>query len=137
MNIAERFLAYAADFEKAYADDDWSRLQQYFTPDAIYKNEPKYPGRTALIENFKRRVDAFDRTMASRSLEFQPPSADGNTVTARWQSRYTNPGLPDLVFSGSEFAIFRDELIEALRDELDAGAESSIRSWLVQHRRAR
>ena len=27
MNIAERFLAYAAHFEKAYADDEWSRLQ--------------------------------------------------------------------------------------------------------------
>ena len=39
MSIIARFVAYAADFEKTLADDDWSRLAQYFSDDAIYRVE--------------------------------------------------------------------------------------------------
>ena len=39
MTIVERFLAYATDFEKTLADDDWSRLRQYFSEDAVYRVE--------------------------------------------------------------------------------------------------
>ena len=39
MSIVERFMAYAADFEKTLADDSWSRLPQYFSEDAVYRVE--------------------------------------------------------------------------------------------------
>jgi hypothetical protein len=39
MSIVQRFMAYAADFEKTLADDDWSRLARYFSPDAVYRVE--------------------------------------------------------------------------------------------------
>jgi len=39
MSITERFMAYAADFEKTLAGDDWSRLAPYFSEDAVYRIE--------------------------------------------------------------------------------------------------
>ncbi len=30
MSIMSRFLEYAADFEKTFEDDDWTRLKGYF-----------------------------------------------------------------------------------------------------------
>ena len=39
MSIVERFVAYAADFEKTLADDDWSRLSQHFSENAVYRVE--------------------------------------------------------------------------------------------------
>ena len=36
MDILQQFLAYAGDFEKTLADDDWSRLHKYFCDDAVY-----------------------------------------------------------------------------------------------------
>jgi hypothetical protein len=35
-DLTQRFEAYAADFELTFVDDDWSRLEQYFTDDAVY-----------------------------------------------------------------------------------------------------
>ena len=39
MGTAETFFAYAADFEKSYLDDDWSRLARHFREDAVYRVE--------------------------------------------------------------------------------------------------
>ena len=36
MTNLERFQAYADAFEATYADDDWQRLEEYFTTDAVY-----------------------------------------------------------------------------------------------------
>jgi len=37
MDPLSRFMAYFQDFELTYRDDDWSRLEQYFAPDAVYR----------------------------------------------------------------------------------------------------
>ncbi len=37
MTKIEQFLSYAAAFEQTYADDDWRRLEQYFTEDVTYR----------------------------------------------------------------------------------------------------
>jgi hypothetical protein len=36
MGLVDRYREYAQAFEDAYADDDWSRLEAYFTEDAVY-----------------------------------------------------------------------------------------------------
>ena len=36
MQAANLFAAYAAAFEWAYEDDDWTRLEAFFDPDATY-----------------------------------------------------------------------------------------------------
>ena len=137
MTIIDRYLAYAADFDKSYVDDDWSRIAQYFTADAAYENEPAARGRDAVLAKFKSRVDGFDRTMRTRTVQFQPATAQGNTVTVRWTASYTSTGKPDLAFSGTEFAVFQGECIANLRDELDAGAQEAIGAWMAAHGGAR
>jgi len=37
MDIMQQFMAYAGDFERTLADDDWSRLSGYFADDAVYE----------------------------------------------------------------------------------------------------
>ena len=136
MTIVDRYLAYADDFEKSYADDDWSRIAQYFTANAAYEGEPAARGRDAVLAKLKNAVDGFDRKMGSRSVVFQSATEAGNTVTARWQARYTAPGLPDLAFSGREFAVFEGDRIANLRDEMDPGARETMGAWLATHGKA-
>ena len=44
MDTLQSFLAYAADFEKTFEDDDWSRLMGYFADDAVYRVESEIMG---------------------------------------------------------------------------------------------
>ena len=37
MSISDRYRAYAEAFEESYDDNDFSRLEQYFTEDAAYR----------------------------------------------------------------------------------------------------
>src|SRR5688572_7105692 len=69
-----RFFAYAQAFEQTFADDDWSRLAQYFEPDAVYevRNVPfacRIEGRDAIFRGIKKSLDNFDRRFADRRLE--------------------------------------------------------------------
>jgi hypothetical protein len=71
MSLVARFEAYAADFEVTYADDDWSRLEPYFTEDAVYStpaNGVRISGRTSVLAVLKAAVSGFDRRCDSRRL---------------------------------------------------------------------
>ncbi|MEJ2088255.1 MAG: hypothetical protein P8Y69_07240, partial [Gammaproteobacteria bacterium] len=61
MGIVDRYLAYADAFEQSYEDDDWSRIEQYFTEDAVYDGDPPAEGRAAVLAKLKGGVDTFDR----------------------------------------------------------------------------
>ena len=43
MGMTDSFLAYAAAFEDAYATDDWSKIEPYFTEDAVYETFAEAP----------------------------------------------------------------------------------------------
>lgn len=117
MGIIDRYLAYADAFEESYADDDWSRIEPYFTDDAVYEGDPDARGRAAVIAKLKGGVDAFDKRMDSRTPDFDAPSADGDTLTMTWKVTYTKSGAPDLVISGSEVAVFDGDRIRLLREQ--------------------
>ena len=89
MAILERYLAYADAFEESYADDDWSRLEQYFTPGAIYQGDPPAHGRDAVLAKLKTGVDNFDRRMDSRTPDFARPTVVGNELRMKWSVAYT------------------------------------------------
>jgi SnoaL-like domain len=133
MGIQDRYLAYADAFEKTYADDDWSRIESYFTETAVYEGEPDARGRAAVIAKLKGGVDAFDRRMDSRRIDFETPQVQGNTVVVRWQGTYTKRGRPDLVISGSETAIFEGDRIARLRDSFDPAAQRAMGEWMAAH----
>jgi hypothetical protein len=63
-DTARPFRAYAADFERTFRDDDWSRLEQYFTTDAVYStptNGLRAEGRPAVLATLRAAISGFDR----------------------------------------------------------------------------
>lgn len=133
MNILDRFLEYADAFEKTFADDDWSRLTQYFTTNALNDNEPVAHGRDAVLAKLRGGVNGFDRLMDSRTLDLHSPSVDGDTVTVQWTACFTKAGLPNLVLTGSEMARFEGDRIARMWDILAPGVEASMNNWLAAH----
>lgn len=133
MSIAERYGQYAEAFEESYIDDDWSRIGQYFTQDAVYEGEPEARGRQAVVDKLQGAVNGFDRLMDSRTPGFQDPTVDGDTLTMNWTVSYTKAGLPDLVIKGRETAVFEGDCIASLRDDFDPSAEEAMGAWMAAH----
>jgi ketosteroid isomerase-like protein len=109
MSIQDRYRAYADAFEESFVDDDWSRIEAYFTEDAVYEGDPDARGRDAVLAKLKNGVDNFDRRMDSRTPDFQTPTVQGDTLSMKWKVTYTKAGLPDLAISGVETAIFEGD----------------------------
>lgn len=134
MSIADRYQAYADDFEKSYEDDDWTRIEPYFTANSVYEGMgDKAEGRPAVIAKLKGGVDGFDRNMDSRTPDFQQPTVEGSTLRMNWSVTYTKAGCPNLVISGNETAEFEGDQIALLRDELDPAAEAAMGEWMAEH----
>jgi hypothetical protein len=133
MSILDRYQAYADAFEQSYEDDDWSRIEQYFTADAVYEGDPDAEGRDAVLAKLKGGVDSFDRNMDSRTPDFHTPMVDGNTLEMKWTVTYTKAGAPDLSISGKEIAIFDGDRIARLRDDFDPEAQKAMGEWMAAH----
>ena len=133
MSIQDRYQAYADAFEESYVDDDWSRIEQYFTEDAVYEGDPEAIGRAAVLAKLKSGVDSFDRKMDKRTPDFQTPSVEGNTLQMKWTVTYQKAGAPDLAISGRETAVFEGERISRLRDDFDPEAEQAMGAWMGEH----
>ena len=133
MSILDRYLAYAADFEESYEDDNWSRIAQYFSDDAVYAGDPEARGNAAVLDKLKNAVDDFDHRMDSRTLAFKEPQVDGDTVRVEWEVTYTKSDCPDLRISGLETAVFDGDRIALLRDDIAPEAEAAMGAWMTEH----
>jgi hypothetical protein len=135
MTIKDRFLSYAAAFEESYRDNDWSRLTEYFTEDAVYDSGMDEPaeGRDAVLAKLEAAVDGLDRLMDSRTLEIRNAESRGDTVSIQWTVHFRKAGLPALTVDGAEFARFEGDRIAHLRDEVTADALGSFQDWLSAH----
>jgi len=133
MSIEDRYQAYAEAFEESYVDDDWSRIEQFFTEDAVYEGDPDASGREAVIAKLKGGVDTFDRKMDKRTPDFQTPTVEGNTLVMNWTVTYQKAGAPDLVISGVETAVFEGDRIARLRDDFDPAAQKAMGEWMAEH----
>ena len=135
MGIIDRYLAYAEAFEQTYVDDDWSRIEPYFTEDAVYAGGPGEDahGRAAVLAKLKGGIDDLDRKMDSRTPDFEQPTVDADTLRMRWKVTFTKTGCPDLTLSGEEIAVFAGDEIAHLRDEIDPEAEGQMEAWMAAH----
>jgi hypothetical protein len=133
MSILDRFQAYAEAFEESYVDDDWSRIEPFFTEDAVYEGDPDARGREAVLAKLRGGIDAFDRKMDRRIPDFQTPKVDGNQLVMKWTVRYEKADAPDLVLSGVETAVFEGDRIALLRDDFDPEAQKAIGEWMAEH----
>jgi hypothetical protein len=139
MTLTERFLEYAMEFEKTFADDDWSRLERFFTPGATYevRNAPfacRLEGRDAIFRGIRKSLDGFDRRFASRELEANdPPKEDGDTVTFGWKGTYRKEGAPPLTIRGQSVARYEGDRIVELSDTFDGALLPEVGAWLQKH----
>ena len=140
MGMIDRYLAYAAAFEEAYASDDWSTLEPFFTEDAVYEfiaPAPfggKYEGRAAVLAQFKTSVNSFDRRFDSRTVEaLEGPVEKEGGVWMRWAATYTLAGAPECRMEGEERAIFAGDRIRRLVDSVTDAEAGRVGAYFAQH----
>jgi hypothetical protein len=139
MDVLQRFTAYAADFEKTLADDDWSRLEPHFHDDAVYRVESdafgcELEGREKIFTGMKKSLDGFDRHFDSRDIEIVgAPEVDGDELRLVWKVIYHKPGEPDFVLPGRSMARLRDGRIALLVDAYDEEqVAADLAAWREQ-----
>ncbi len=138
MKITETFEKFAADFEAAVEDDDWSRLEKYLAEDATYLNvggpDPKTKGRDAIIAFLKADVSSIDRRFDSRTLiALTPPEAKGNCLSRHWRCTYTLAGTPDLVVEGEARYRFEGDLIKEFEEEVTPDSMRRFDEWMKKY----
>jgi hypothetical protein len=140
MSALQRFAAYAAAFEKAYASDDWSVVEPFFTEDAVYDAglpgvlAGRIAGRASILAYFREVIDRFDRRFASRRVELvEGPRVDGDRVWLRGRAIYTAEGVPDLAFELEETALFSGDRIHLLEDAYEPGEKERLAAYLRQY----
>lgn len=140
MGILDRYLAYAAAFEEAYASDDWSRLEPYFTEDAVCEfiaPAPfggEYKGCAAVLTQFQNSVNSLDRRFDSRKVEIlEGPSEKDGSVWMRWAATYTLAGAPDCRMEGEERAVFTGDRISRLEDSITDAEAGRLGAYFAQH----
>ena len=140
MGMIDRYLAYAAAFEEAYASDNWSKLEPFFTEDAVYEFVApapfggKYEGRAAVLAQFKNSVNGLDRRFDSRAVEILegPVEKDGG-VWMRWAATYALASAPDCRMEGEERAVFAGDRIRRLEDRITDAEAGRTGTYLAQH----
>ena len=140
MGMIDRYVAYATAFEEAYASDDWSKLEPFFTEDAVYEfiaPAPlggKYEGRAAVLAQFKSSVNGLDRRFDSRAVEaLEGPLEKDGGVWMRWAATYTLGGAPDCRMEGEERAVFAGDRIRRLEDRITDAEAGRAGAYLAQH----
>lgn len=138
MNLLERFFAYAQDFELTYLDDDWTRLEKYFAPDAVYRVEGAgnfdcvLEGRDAVFQGIRCFLDGFDRQCSREIRLVGTPTVEGNTVRFQGDALYRRGESPVFVLSIEEAAEFRDGLIVSLSDRYAPSVNAEMQEWMVR-----
>ncbi len=136
MSIIERFAAYAADFEKTLADDDWSRLAQYFSQDAVYRVESdlfgcELTGPDSIFAGMKKSLDGFDRNFSKREIALtEGPAVEGEEMRVSWTVTYHKEDLPDFVLRGKSLARIRAGKIVLLVDSYDEQVHVDVADWM-------
>lgn len=138
-DLTGRYAAYAAAFELAFHDDDWTRIETFFTRDIVIRihTEPFAGGCEGIdrvADYFRTVLDHFDRRFDERAIT-SPPRIEqtGNRVRACWQTCYRRAGAPDLAMSGVEVATFRGPHIARLDSWFDEGVAERMVDWLGRY----
>lgn len=139
MTLTEKLFAYAADFEKTFVDDDWSRLERHFSEDVVYEvvNCPvacRVEGRDAVLAALRKSISGFDRRCDERRLGIRGgPVESGDEVELDWEVAYVIKGDPEFLLLGSSLARFRGDRIGYLRDSYPDGVGEEFAAWIGAH----
>ena len=135
MDILQRFMAYAQDFEKTLVDDDWTRLKPYFAADAVYEVQApgfgcKLEGPQAIFKGMKKSLDGFDRRFTGRDIDVTSgPEITGDEIKLGWTVTYNKEGLTPFVLRGRSAARYRGAEIVRLTDSYDPSVAGEFSAW--------
>jgi hypothetical protein len=135
MENLQQFMAYAGDFEKTLADDDWTRLRRYFADDAVYEVNGaafgcRLEGPEAIFRGMKKSLDGFDRKFSGRDLNVTSgPEIDGDELRLGWEVTYHSNEWSPFVLRGRSMVRYRDGLIVHLADSYDPSVETEAAAW--------
>ena len=136
MSNLPTFMAYAAAFEQTFADDNWQRLEPFFTEDATYEvsgipGGGVMHGRDAIFRGIKKSLDGFDRQMATRQIvPTAPPTEDGDRVTLQGFVRYVRDGAP-VEMHATIVVEFTGGKITSMHDTF--ALDATALAWFQQH----
>ena len=136
MSIAKIFFDYVKAFEKVFEDDDWSQLEEFFTPDAVYLpgDGTEIRGRDNVFAHLKQSLDSFDRRFDVRRVDLvSDPVVTAGRVTFQWRAAYEKKGLPGIALCGLEVVTFEGDAISRLEDSLDDGVAESLQTWIGRY----
>lgn len=138
--VTKVFMDYAAAFEQTYADDDWSRLTQFFSEDASYqvRGGPlacEMSGRDAIFVGLKKSIDGLDRRCSERQIELTDgpnvvETDDGHEVSIGWIVTYQYRDAPKMVLPGRSVFTIADGVIVVMRDEYDDKEMEDVGTWM-------
>jgi hypothetical protein len=138
MDTLRRFVGYAEAFEATYVDDDWSRLEALFAPEAVYRvvGSGRYDcelrGREAVFAGMKKFLDAFDRRCERRLEGIGLPVCEGETVRLRGFAYYRYGGSPEFALELEEEIVFEEGSIVLLVDTYPRDAAERMDAWLAE-----
>jgi hypothetical protein len=140
MEPTEVLLAYAADFEASFKDDDWSRIHKYFADDSVYEVaglaafDCRITGPENISKGMKRSLDGMDRKFDSRTIEVTSElDTTEDSVALDWKVIYTKAGTPDFLLTGHSFARIKDDKIVEIRDSYTKEMEKAATDWMAEY----
>lgn len=139
MSTLEHFVAYATAFEQTFDDDDWSRVEPFFAPDAVYEVRSaafgcRIEGRAAILAGLKKSLDGFDRRFAKRTIDVvDGPHVQGEALAVGWTATYGLAGAPSLVLRGRSTVRFGGGRIASLVDEYPRDMDEEIAGWIAEY----
>ena len=122
MSNLPHFVEYAAAFEETLEDDNWNRLEKYFSEDASYLpgDGTEGAGRDAALAAMKNSVDLLERKVDSREIIGDPGvSEDGDCITLTFTIRYAKSGRDEFTLVGKELIEYENGLIKRMEDIFD------------------
>ncbi|MCA9773478.1 MAG: nuclear transport factor 2 family protein, partial [Myxococcales bacterium] len=137
----QRFLEYAAAFERGVEADDWDAVRPFFAEDAVYETVAPPPlggrreGRERILAYFKESLDGFDRRFDSRALAVLegPTERPDGSVWVRWSAAYRRAGAPDLTIEGEGTAEFAGDAIRRLVDTYPPEMGPRVMGYFAEH----
>ncbi len=97
VSIEEAFSSYAQAFVETFEDGNWSRLESFFSPNAVFLpgDRREFQGRQDVLNHLRQSWEIFDRLFDSR-IPTVPPRAAGRhrelphsstSIHDRWAGR--------------------------------------------------
>jgi len=140
VDLVARFQQYADAFEETFEDDDWSRLEPYFTETTAYAIQADPPfgsrteGRDEVFASLQQSVNSTDRRFDTRVLDvLEGPELRDGDVWMRWRVRYEREGTPGLMIEGESNVHYEGDRIAVLSDSFGPDTESTMLGFFGEH----